>query len=100
MKHKYILAVMVITVVLTIKHIGKILSNADHLISFINKMFLSCFLQLHISALVMSYLQVDHFFFGRQTIRLAMLISNYNHTISHVNCMVSNYNCTIVTKSD
>jgi len=46
--------------------------------SFINKMFLQCFFQLHVSALAMRHLQVDHFFsFVRQTIQLAMLILRF-----------------------
>jgi len=39
----------------------------------VNKMFLHCFIQRHVSALAMSHLQVDHLFFARQTIHLAML---------------------------
>jgi len=36
---------------------------------FINKMFLHCFFQLRVSTLTMSHLQVDHFFFARQTMQ-------------------------------
>ena len=64
---------------------------------FMNKMFLHCFFQRHISALAMSHLQVDHFFLckGNHTISNAncMIIVWYfnckgNHTISDANCMV------------
>jgi hypothetical protein len=40
----------------------------------INKMFLHCFFQLSVSPIAKSHLQVDRFFFARQTIQLAMLI--------------------------
>jgi len=36
-------------------------------------MFLHYFFQLHVSALAMSHLQVDHFFFARQTKQFKML---------------------------
>jgi hypothetical protein len=73
MEHKYILGAVVISVVLIIKYMGKIESNTTCLMFFINKMFLQCFFQLHVSALTMINLQVDHFSFVRQTIQLALL---------------------------
>jgi len=65
------LGIMVISVVLTIKYIGKIESNTTPLMFFINKVFLRCFFQLHVSAVAMSHLQFDPFFFAKQTIQLA-----------------------------
>ena len=45
---------------------------------FINKMFLHCFSQRHVSTVAMGHLQVDQFF-----------LCKTNHTISIANCMVS-----------
>jgi len=44
-------------------------------------MFLHCFFELHVSALAMSHLQVDHLFFARQTIQLAMLCYCYRRDL-------------------
>jgi hypothetical protein len=41
---------------------------------FIKVYFLHCFVQRHVSALVMSHLQGDYFFLVRQNIQLAMLL--------------------------
>jgi len=45
---------------------------------FINKIFLNCFFQRHVSARVMSNLQVDQFF-----------LSQANHTISNAIVIVT-----------
>ena len=48
-------------------------------------MFLHCFFQLHVSALAMSHLQVDHYF-----------LSKANHKISNANCMIWDRGGTVV----
>jgi len=68
-----------------LKYIGKIWSNATCLKFFINNMVLRCFFQLHVSALAVSHLQVDHYF-----------LSKANITISSVNCMVWERGSTVV----
>ena len=48
--------------------------NHNLSIFFCYDVFLHCFFQRHVSALVMSHLHVDHFFLARYTIQLAMVI--------------------------
>jgi len=44
---------------------------------------LTVFYQRHVSALVMSHLQVDYFFLVRQNIQLAMLLLSVTYQISY-----------------